>query len=108
MPCGSKTRWSLTQTESNPYSSAFFDPSMQLSAEAYSQKCGNSKPNFNFVAMSLLLIFLFQLKKITSIFTGALSMSRLRVVVQSNFNLAKNAGTPLCVPSFLAVIEKRL
>jgi hypothetical protein len=31
------------------------DPSMHNSVDPYSQKCGSSSPNFNFVAIVLLL-----------------------------------------------------
>src|SRR5918999_3124953 len=55
IPWGSKTRWSLTQTESKPYASAFFDPSIHSPVEPYSQKWGNSKPNLILVAMDVLL-----------------------------------------------------
>ncbi len=48
MPCGSKTRWSLTHTESKPYASARFAPSRHFSTEACSQKCGSNRPSFNF------------------------------------------------------------
>src|SRR5687767_9948494 len=44
IPCGWKTRWSRTHSESNPSRSARQSPSMSRSWFASSPKCGTSKP----------------------------------------------------------------